>query len=574
MKIIFNYVFLNKYDLYWQIYDELVRNHEIILIKDYLYKSKNNKIPTINVLEKCVRDNQDADFIFHFYGEIPDIIKWSERNIKMPIVILEWNPENRPYKAKSSIFIKVWYCGRNARSLMEKYNKDNLIYQGMAANPHIFHPIEIKKEYDVSFFGQHYGERKYWLKEIKRFCSENKIKYYLPLGLADGLPLTFEDINRIYNQSKINLSFAPLEPCGRIINLRTFEMCMSGNFQLMQYTPNIKEYFEIDKEIVCWRNKKELFEKILYYLENKDEREKIAKSGYKKAKKNHTWSKRFDNVYKVLKEKKIEFELKESVQDLTQIQCNIRSNRVQLSELPTIIEIRTKVLVPILKSLGYNVKRELKYKDRIIVDYYKDFSPILNPKFYYKPDLKNYYFIELLGKVMIVIKIISGKAEIKLKDWEELKKILLLIENFDSTIPSIGVITNGIQWIIKDFENETWLKRIPTRKELRAQLELLNPYFFKLRYYIYNNCHRTVYRFYLNFFSTPRINLLLKLYYKLPNVNDILIRSKIYINIRNLIRKSIISRYIYFAEIVFLDLLEKKNTILDPLSGRILFIND
>lgn len=272
MKIIFNSA-IN--DWYWQIYDEIIRNNEVILPENYKDKSNRDTRVNLYALEKCIKENPNVDFIFDFRGEIPELIKWYKRKIDVPLIKFEINVSDRPYKGKMSVFTKIWYSERNAKLLMEKYNKDNLIYLGLAANPYIYHPTEIKKEYDISFFGQHYRERYYWIDVIKRFCVKNKIIHFFPVGHGIRLPWSFENINTLYNQTKINLTFAPLEPMGRIINLRTLEVSLSGNFQLMQYTPYIKEYFEIDNEIVCWKNKKDLFEKILYYLENEDEREKL-----------------------------------------------------------------------------------------------------------------------------------------------------------------------------------------------------------------------------------------------------------------------------------------------------------
>ena len=145
----------------------------------------------------------------------------------------------------------------------------------MAANPYIYRPLDIEKVYDISFIGQHYGERSYWLNLIRNFSEKKKLINNFPIAHGVKMYLSFNEINERYNQSRINLSFAPKESPGRIVNLRTFEICMSGNFQLMQYTPCVEEFFEIDKEIVCWKDRKDLFEKILYYLENEDERKKI-----------------------------------------------------------------------------------------------------------------------------------------------------------------------------------------------------------------------------------------------------------------------------------------------------------
>ncbi|MFX0072852.1 MAG: glycosyltransferase, partial [Candidatus Hermodarchaeota archaeon] len=256
MKIIFNSYIR---DWYWQIFDELSKNYEIVLPDNYKDESNKSRIVDLENLEKCVRENMDADFIFDLRGSMHHLIEWTNRKIDLPLVLFDTNVINRPYKAKRSLFAYLWYVEKYAKPLMEKYNKENLIYQGMAANPYLYYPIETEKIYDIGFFGQHYGERKYWLDIIKDFCEKNKIMYSFPKGHGEKLPWSFEDINTFYNQCKINISFSPKQTLGRIVNLRTFEINMSGNFQLMQYTPLIEEYFEVDEEIVTWKNKNELF---------------------------------------------------------------------------------------------------------------------------------------------------------------------------------------------------------------------------------------------------------------------------------------------------------------------------
>lgn len=301
MKVIFNH---NISDWYWQIYDEWSRNNEIVLPEYYKDDSFRGNIINFDVLEETVKENLDADFIFDFSQKIPNLINWTKRKIDIPLIVYSTNAIDRPYSGKMSIFANVWYAEHYAKPLMRKYNRDNLLYIGFAANSYIFYPKNLEKIYDIGFFGQFYEERGYWLRIVQKFCKQNKLIPYFPAGDGKKMNFSWEFINDTYNQTKINLAFAPMQKDGRIVNLRTFEICMSGNFQLMQYTPCLEEFFEIDEEIVCWKNKKELFEKIFYYLENDDEREKIAKNGYKKAIKNHTWSKRIEKIGAFLKEKK------------------------------------------------------------------------------------------------------------------------------------------------------------------------------------------------------------------------------------------------------------------------------
>lgn len=467
MKIIFNHTI---HDWYWQIFDELKRNHEIILPSNFEEKNQESKPIDLDALERVVDKNRDANFIFDFKGDLLDLIIWNKKNKNIPLIILVTNVIGRTHKAKLSIFSNVWYVNANATQFIKRYNVNNLIFEGMAANPYIFYPKKMKKEYDITFFGQFYGDRSYYLQEIKKFCLKSKTNYYTPLGHGEKMPWSFDEINKLYNQSKINLSFAQMDFLGRKIkrrvNLRTFEICMSGNFQLLQYTPCVEEYFEVDEEIVCWKNKKDLFNKILYYLENEDEREKIAKNGFKRAIENHTWSKRFEKINNILNEKQSKFDITKYTVNNNKFLDKYEFNRVEKSLLNNTSK---KALRLILKKYGYKLNRDVKNKKVIKIK-------LKENKINYKPNLKDFIFINLKGKMIMVIKVISHNSKLNLRDWGHLEKILYLTENFDLSLPQYGLLTNGFEWVIRDFSKRRWLNRIPNR------VDLINK--FKLRYKI------------------------------------------------------------------------------------------
>jgi hypothetical protein len=464
LKIIFNsYI----HDWYWQIYDELVKNYDIILPENYKDKSNKNTQVDLDALEKCVKENMDACFIFDFRGSLPKLIEWTKREINKPLILFDTNVIFRPYKAKRTLFAHIWYVELYAKPLMQKYNKDNIIYQGMAANPNIFYPIETEKVYDVTFFGQHYGERAYWIKELENFCQNHKIKYFFPKGHGEKVPWSFEDINKFYSQTKINIAFAPHDRLGRRIVLRTFEICMSGNFQLLQYTPAVEQYFELDKEIVCWKNKKELFDKIIYYLENDSEREKIAKMARKRAVKDHTWSVRIENVKSFLKEKE-NFDISKYLINIKDILEKKDLNNLQKQKLNRSIKGNLKFIKLILKKFGFKIKRDFKY-----LDSYKIKLKYQNFYYYHPKDPETYLYIKLYGKLMMVIKVISPNSNINLTHLKDIKRAVFLNENIDYSHPQFGILTNGNEWIIRDFKNYKWLNCIPNRKALKSKINFL-----------------------------------------------------------------------------------------------------
>lgn len=476
MKIIFNHRLTNWY---WQIADELERSHKLIIPENHTNNKIKEDIVNIDALEKCVRENRDSDFIFDFRGKLDDLIRWKNRKVDIPLVLFAVNAIMRPHVAKKSIFTKVWYVEKYAKDLMEQYEKENLIYLGMAANPYQLYPIKAEKRYDVGFIGRHYGERAYWLNKVQKFCLKNNLKFKLPLSHGEKMFLSQNDINNYYNITKINLSFAPKESPGRIVNLRTYEICMSGNFQLMQYTPCVEEIFEIDKEIVCWNDKKDLFEKIVYYLENEDEREKIAKNGYERAINNYTWTKRFEFVSQILLQKKKEPDISKVIVNLNTILEDKDIVKIKNLKVKAVFNENHKIIEEIFKKKNYKIKSDIKQKTRIRIN-------LNDHAFYFKPNLTDIRFIQFYGKIMMIVKVLPLNSKLNFSDWKEVKKILYLSENIDLSLPQFGLLTNGIEWIIRDFKNRKWLKTIPTRKDLMARLHLRSFIVLKIIQYVKN----------------------------------------------------------------------------------------
>lgn len=221
------------------------------------------------------------------------------------------------------------------------------IYCQEAANPDIYKPYPVPQEYDVTFVGQAYGDRPAYIrylcergidvrvwgsgwrdftkesinarqgawKRLKNYFRSRHLSGYpvfapsgkVPLSIPDAIVgdvLSDEQLVKMYSRSKINLGFST---CGdtyknaeRIlqVRLRDFEVPMSGGFYIVEYMEELEEFFEIDKEIVCYRSAEELADKITYYLCHESEREAIRKAGYERCRRDHSWHRRFIEVFK------------------------------------------------------------------------------------------------------------------------------------------------------------------------------------------------------------------------------------------------------------------------------------
>lgn len=98
------------------------------------------------------------------------------------------------------------------------------------------------------------------------------------------------EMSKMYNSTKIALN---LNPC-MSLHMRGFEAMLSGCFYLTHKSPNdfsdIEIFFEKGKSIDFYSTKSELYNKLDYYLENHDQRMKIAESSRKVIENNKLYS--------------------------------------------------------------------------------------------------------------------------------------------------------------------------------------------------------------------------------------------------------------------------------------------
>lgn len=88
----------------------------------------------------------------------------------------------------------------------------------------------------------------------------------------------------------------------KIINLRNFEIPMSGGIELCKYNEELAGYFEEGKEIVFYSDNDDLVEKARYYIEKASDSEiqAIKNAARKRAENEHTWWCRFTKAFEIL----------------------------------------------------------------------------------------------------------------------------------------------------------------------------------------------------------------------------------------------------------------------------------
>lgn len=224
----------------------------------------------------------------------------------------QWRFDNFTYKYANHFT----YCITTDKFSLPKYKnigQNNVIYSQWAAiNSHETPEFKGYK-YDVTFVGGFHPYRKWLIDSLKKRGINIEA---FGNGWENG-PLSAQEMNQLFVSSKINLNIGnsnsfdiryllsywkaiPLlfksKKSASQIKARNFEIPYFGGFQLTDYVPTIENYFNIGKEIVCYKDVDEAELLIRYYLENDQERENIKKSAHDKAISEHGYKNRLKNV--------------------------------------------------------------------------------------------------------------------------------------------------------------------------------------------------------------------------------------------------------------------------------------
>jgi len=103
------------------------------------------------------------------------------------------------------------------------------------------------------------------------------------------------DLPKVFHQSKINLNFT-IKNIRSGIPLRVWDVLGAGGFMLTNFQAEIPQYFENGKDLVCFESINDMSKKVEYYLIHEEERLQIAKNGYEKVKKYHSYETRLRQI--------------------------------------------------------------------------------------------------------------------------------------------------------------------------------------------------------------------------------------------------------------------------------------
>ena len=139
---------------------------------------------------------------------------------------------------------------------------------------------------------------------VKNKFSHRALEVSNPnLAICEVVP--FEELAAANARYALQLSFTEANSTGLlknpvdIVNLRNFEIPMSGGIQFARFSPELASYYEDGKEIVLYRSEEEMIDKAKFYLrpDQAENRARIRQAARARSESEHTWYCRFSKIF-------------------------------------------------------------------------------------------------------------------------------------------------------------------------------------------------------------------------------------------------------------------------------------
>lgn len=190
---------------------------------------------------------------------------------------------------------------------------ERFLNPGIVAELQRVYPVVIEEDEMQSLewmYANYFLARQVTARERTRLLDTIGSRFQLKLYTPDPTPQFPHIDNRgpvdycntmpyVFKNTKINLNIS-LKSIDTGIPLRAFDIMGCGGFLISDFQADFKGLFTPDEDYVFYTTPEDLYEKIAYYLEHEQERERIARNGYEKVKAAHTYDHRVQEIIKML----------------------------------------------------------------------------------------------------------------------------------------------------------------------------------------------------------------------------------------------------------------------------------
>jgi len=168
--------------------------------------------------------------------------------------------------------------------------KEEVFWLPLACDTAVHKKYEIPRLFDIGFVGSMDSKYTQRVSLLKKLSDKYDV-------LATNVKYT--DMAKIYSQSRIGFN----KSLKGDLNMRVFEVMSCGTMLLTDRINNgMEELFKNKKHLVLYNDENEMLELVEYYLDNEEERERIAREGQREVHKKHTYEHRAKEMLRVIEE--------------------------------------------------------------------------------------------------------------------------------------------------------------------------------------------------------------------------------------------------------------------------------
>lgn len=320
-----------EYTNFW----ESLRRHPHVEASMFAFDEKESELGRAGMnaalLEEVHRYSPDLVFFFMFTDEFDPAVV---RQISDQTVTVNWFADDQ---WRFDTYSRHWaphltWVATTDKKAADGYRRlgfTNVITTQWGCNHYLYRPFEVDRDIQVSFVGQPHGSRVATIDAIREAGFDARTWGY---GWEDGRVSQHEMIE-VFSRSCINLNLSnasrdqgvkgiaglflkrrgpwvvprvgemrrnlqEFRAKGRDqIKGRNFEIPGCRTFMLTSQVEGLDEYFVPGKEMVTFTGTDDLIAKIGQYLADPVEREAIAEAAYQRTLAEHTYEKRFDEMF-------------------------------------------------------------------------------------------------------------------------------------------------------------------------------------------------------------------------------------------------------------------------------------
>lgn len=182
-----------------------------------------------------------------------------------------------------------WYLAVGARP----------IYLPEGFSPRLTPRVSCPKLHDVGFLGACYGLRPDYVQALHQGGLGVAARGY---GWPGRNSVELSEMGTFFGQCRVNLGMGGI---GYSMNLTTlkgrdFEVPGAGGAYLTTFNPDLADFFQIGKEILCYQSPDEMVELAHRLVRDEAFREEIAESAYQRSMREHRWMHRFETILRII----------------------------------------------------------------------------------------------------------------------------------------------------------------------------------------------------------------------------------------------------------------------------------